>query len=206
MEKRRIVAFDFDGTLTTRDTLFAFVHFACGSWALAWGVVNLFLMLGAAFLHLYPNGKAKERFFSHFFKGMAYQEFCQLGRDFADSIERFRRNNVLEELLRCRDAGYEVYVITASIDEWVRPWCERHGIRNVLATRVEVADGTLTGRFSTPNCYGREKVLRLLEMEPERTNYHLMAYGDSRGDKELLAFADVSVEISTWKTSFSQTT
>jgi HAD superfamily hydrolase (TIGR01490 family) len=206
MGKRRIVAFDFDGTLTTRDTLFAFVRFACGSWALVRGMVRMFLMLSAAFLHFYPNGKAKERFFSLFFKGMSYQKFCQLGRDFADSVERFQRDSVLEELLRYCDAGCKVYVITASIDEWVRPWCERYGIRYVLATRVEVADGFLTGSFSTPNCYGCEKVLRLLEMEPERTNYHLTVYGDSRGDRELLTFADVAVEISTWKTSFSQTT
>jgi len=195
MEKRRIVAFDFDGTLTTRDTLMEFIRFACGSWALLWGIALYSPLLAAALLRAYPNDRAKQRFLAHFFKGMPYSQFCQLGREFADRIERFQRDNVIKELVRCRNAGSKVYVITASIEEWVRPWCERQGIEKVLATRVEVADGLLTGRFSTPNCYGREKVLRLLEMEPERTNYHLMAYGDSRGDKELLAFADVAVRV-----------
>jgi phosphoserine phosphatase len=35
-----------------------------------------------------------------------------------------------------------------------------------------------------------EKVNRLKELYPERETYHLMAYGDSRGDKELLDYAD----------------
>ena len=61
----------------------------------------------------------------------------------------------------------------------------------VLATKMEVdKDGVLTGSFSTANCYGSEKVRRLMEVEPDRENYYLCAYGDSRGDKELLEFAD----------------
>jgi phosphoserine phosphatase len=62
----------------------------------------------------------------------------------------------------------------------------------VLGTQIEVADGSLTGRFLTKNCYGQEKVKRLLEQYPDRREYHLTAYGDSRGDKEMLAFADES--------------
>ena len=48
----------------------------------------------------------------------------------------------------------------------------------------------LTGNFSSKNCYGQEKVNRLLEKEPDRTNYILYAYGDSAGDKEIIEFAD----------------
>ena len=55
-----------------------------------------------------------------------------------------------------------------------------------------VKDGVLTGRFLTRNCYGEEKVNRLNALYPNRQDYHLIAFGDSRGDKELLAFADES--------------
>ena len=77
--------------------------------------------------------------------------------------------------------------MSASIDNWVKPFLP--GV-TVLGTQVEVVDGHLTGRFSTPNCYGQEKVNRILERFPDRHSYHLTAYGDSRGDKEMLAFAD----------------
>ena len=85
--------------------------------------------------------------------------------------------------------GAEVLIVSASIDNWVRPFFKNH-VPMVLGTQIEVKDGLLTGRFLTKNCYGQEKVNRILALYPNREDYHLTAYGDSRGDKELLAFAD----------------
>ena len=67
----------------------------------------------------------------------------------------------------------------------------KNGIESLLATNIEVdSAGLITGKFLSPNCYGREKVIRLLEKEPDRNSYTLFAYGDSRGDRELIEFAD----------------
>ena len=55
---------------------------------------------------------------------------------------------------------------------------------------AQIVDGRLTGRFLTPNCYGAEKVNRIRQLLPDRQHYYLVAYGDSRGDRELLAEAD----------------
>ena len=84
-------------------------------------------------------------------------------------------------------------MVSASVEEWVAPWCLNLGVDKVLTTKVEVKEGRLTGRLLSKNCYGQEKVNRLLEVEPERNSYILHAYGDSRGDKEMLAFADFPV-------------
>ena len=195
MGTRHVTVFDFDGTLTTKDTLFEFIRFAKGTWSLCWGVLCCLPVLLACLLHLCPNGKAKQRFFSHFFQGMSYQQFCQLGSDFAAHIDTFQRQSVLSELEDCIAANHDVYVITASIEEWVRPWCERHGVTHVLGTQVEQEGGLLTGRFSSPNCYGQEKVRRLLAAEPARDSYVLCVFGDSRGDEPLLAMADKAIRI-----------
>ena len=80
-------------------------------------------------------------------------------------------------------------IVSASIDNWVQPFFPEV---KVLGTQIEVVNGKLTGRFLTKNCYGQEKVNRILALYPNRTDYHLTAYGDSRGDKEMLAFADES--------------
>ena len=70
------------------------------------------------------------------------------------------------------------------------------GVTATIGTKVEVdPGGKLTGRFLTKNCYGPEKVNRLLEIEPDRRKYFLYAYGDSRGDKEILEFADRGIMI-----------
>lgn len=86
----------------------------------------------------------------------------------------------------------ELCIVSASIDRWIRPWAQTVGFSSLLCTEIEVEKGVLTGAFLTANCYGQEKVNRLLTRYPERNEYYLIAYGDSRGDRELLAFADES--------------
>lgn len=191
--KRRVVVFDFDGTLTSRDSLAEFIRFAVGRWRYYAGLLACSPVLAAYVLKLMPNYRAKERLFSHFFRGISQEDFVQLGKDFAEVAHPLMRLEVLDNLQRHIADGAKVYVISASIEEWVRPIVSRYGVRNVLGTRVEVSDGLLTGRFLTKNCYGSEKVRRLLEVEPRREEYHLTAYGDSRGDREMLSQADLAI-------------
>lgn len=189
--KRKVAVFDFDGTLTTKDTLLEFIKFACGKPSFYWGIflhIPIFILMK---MNMYPNWKAKERFFSHFFKGVLYDWFKEKGEAFSDVIEKFIKYETQENLIHHLERGDSVYVVSASVEEWVRPWCKKRGAVSVLSTKAEVDDkGKLTGCFLNRNCYGQEKVNRLLEVEPNRDEYFLYAYGDSRGDKEMIEFAD----------------
>lgn len=190
MEKKRIYAFDFDGTLTTKDTLIEFIRFARGNAALLWGLFIHSPLLVLMKFGLYPNGKAKQRLFSYFFKGVSVDEmgnFCTCFAKNAAQILRADRMKMLQEKL---DEGATVVIVSASIENWVREFFPQHPDLYVIGTQIEVVNNELTGKFSTPNCYGEEKVRRLCAHFPDRTNYHLVAFGDSRGDRELLAFAD----------------
>lgn len=194
--KRNIAVFDFDGTLTTRDSFLAFIKWACGPVSYYVGFLRFAPQLLLMFMHLYPNWKAKERIFAHFFKGWQYSWFQALGEDFATELDTMRNEPVIGRLKEHIDHGDTVYVISASLPEWVEPWCRQLGVNAVLATEIEVNDqGRITGRFKTKNCFGQEKVDRLLKVEPERETYVLHAYGDSRGDLELLAFADKATHV-----------
>ena len=196
MAKRCIAVFDLDGTLTTKDTLLEFIKFACGVPRLYWGFLLFCPILILMKLHLFPNWKAKQMIFSHFFKGWEYNDFKAKGQLFANEIEKMENRKMLEKLNGHLNHSDVVYVISASIFEWVQPWCEKIGVSRVLATQIEVdANGIISGRFATKNCYGKEKVRRLLEVEPERRSYILYAYGDSRGDKEMIAFSDYGSEV-----------
>lgn len=185
-----IHAFDFDGTLTRRDTLIEFIRFACGN--------KLFLKCFARFspllllmkLGLYPNWKAKQQVFSYCFSGMAEERFNDLCRRFAAERVSLMRRAGVEKIQSLLAAGDKVIVISASINNWVEPFFSGMKGVFVLGTMVEVHEGRLTGRFITKNCYGKEKVNRLLQLYPERKLYRLTAYGDSRGDMQLLDFAD----------------
>ena len=189
----KIYAFDFDGTLTTRDTLLEFICFACGAPRFLLGFLLHAPLLVLMKLRLYPNGKAKQRVFTWFFKGMPVEAFDALCQDFANTHRHLLRPDVVSKLEQALAEGSEVFIVSASIDNWVQPFFPSV---TVLGTQIEVADGRLTGRFLTPNCYGQEKVRRILTLHPDRSDYHLTAYGDSRGDHEMLAFADEAHTIS----------
>ncbi len=190
-DKKKIVVFDFDGTLTTRDTLLMFLHFVFGTKHFMAGILLFAPLIILMKLKLYDNSKCKEHLFSWFFKGMRHDTFVEYGRRFASRIKAVARQNTTKALAKHRTNGDTIFIISASIREWVAPYCESLGVTAVLSTEAEVdANGCLTGRFSTPNCYGEEKVRRLLAVEPDRDSYHLTAYGDSSGDAEMFALAD----------------
>lgn len=190
MEKtvdRTIAVFDFDGTITTKDTLLLFIRYACGTKRFLFGMLLYSPLIVMMMLHLYPNGKCKEKIFAYFFKNMPYTEFKKLGEYFAHfACKKIIRPEMAECIKWHLSQSHKVYVISASIEEWVIPCCRVLGDITVLATKVKP---DLNG-FISKNCYGQEKVNRLLEIEPERNTYTLYAYGDSQGDKEMLAFAD----------------
>ena len=196
----KIYAFDFDGTLTTRDTLIAFIRYACGTSRFLFGFLLHAPLLVLMKLRLYSNGKAKQKVFEHFFKGMTIETFDALCQDFARTHRHLLRPETVRQLEQALSEGAEVLIVSASIDNWVKPFFENLSNQStqnnrsilILGTQIEVNDGLLTGRFLTKNCYGQEKVNRIIALYPHREEYHLTAYGDSRGDKELLAFADES--------------
>ena len=184
---KQLFAFDFDGTLTTRDTLIAFIRYACGTPRFLLGFLLHAPLLVLMKLRLYSNGKAKQRLFSWFFRGMPIETFDALCQSFASTHRHLLRLETVRLLQQALSEGSEVLVVSASIDNWVQPFFPAV---TVLGTQIEVIDGRLSGRFLTPNCYGQEKVRRILALHPDRSAYRLTAYGDSRGDRELLAFAD----------------
>ena len=189
-EKQKIVIFDFDGTLTTNDTLIAFIRYACGNAAFVCGFLLHLPLLVLMKLRLYDNGKTKERVFSYFFRGWTEERFTQTCGAFAASRRHLLRQQTVNILRQAQQDGARVLIVTASIDRWVQPFFPDV---EVLGTQVEVNNGLLTGRFQTPNCYGAEKVRRVKECIKEAS--HITAYGDSRGDRELLAWADEGTKI-----------
>lgn len=197
---RRLYLFDFDGTLTSADTLLCFIRYACGTWRFLIGFALFSPLLVLMKLGLYANWRAKQHLFAWYFRGMKASDFDDLCRRFAADNHSLLRPKALEKLRHVFGQGSTVAIVSASIDNWVRPFFTEMARASrsafcVLGTQVETdKDGRLTGRFLSNNCYGAEKVERLCKQLPEltthRCNYHIEAFGDSRGDRELLAFAD----------------
>ena len=192
--KKKIYCFDFDGTLTTSDTLLEFIKYAKGRGRFLMVFLMYSPLLVLMKLHLYPNRKAKQQIFAHLFAGMRIEKFDALCRDFAEESQHLLRPKGITLMHEALVAGAQVFIVSASIDNWVRPFFDIRNLKGVqvLGTQIEVEDGKLTGRFKSNNCYGKEKVHRIAEALKyfERSEYEIEAFGDSRGDKEMLAFAD----------------
>lgn len=192
MQEKKIViaAFDFDGTITTKDTLFDFIIFYVGKFRF---IVGLFVLSPILILHkigIIKNSRAKEIMFSYFFKGKSIEDFNKKCHLYATRIESILKDSTISRINEHKQANHAVVIVSASISNWIKPWAYQTGIKEVISTEIEIKDGVLTGKFASPNCYGPEKVNRLKEKYPNRDEYVLYAYGDSQGDKELLEFAN----------------
>ena len=188
--KEQIYIYDFDGTLTRRDSFLDFIRYTCGSRSLYCGLLLFSPLLILMKLRLYANGRAKERLFTHFFQGMSIRVFDDLCAKYGLSRADLLLDAARKAVNEVASNGYRIFIVSASVDRWVLPFFRDVPNVTVIGTQIEVEHGLVTGRFSTPNCYGAEKVRRIQALLPYREQYKLIAHGDSRGDKEMLNYAD----------------
>ena len=184
-----IAIFDFDGTIFSRDSLADFLMQTCGKRRF---FLYLPLVIGlklATISGMLSTHCAKEKVFTLFLHGMKWQDFLQACLRYANRIPRFIYPAALEQIKQHLIAGDRVAIISASVADWIRPWAESVGIQYVEGTTLEVKNGILTGKLAGPNCKGMEKVRRLRQLFPDFESDTLYVYGDSTGDKEILALA-----------------
>jgi HAD superfamily hydrolase (TIGR01490 family) len=187
---KHLALFDFDGTITKKDSLIQFIRFAVGDADFIKGMAILSPMLVAYKLKMIPNDKAKERMLAYFFEGMEEKQFQEIATHYAEEhIDEMVRVKAVDRLTWHKSQGHTVVVVSASVECWIKAWCDKYGIE-LIATRLESKEGKLTGKFLTRNCYGQEKVNRVKERYDLGMYEYIYAYGDSRGDRELLSLAN----------------
>jgi HAD superfamily hydrolase (TIGR01490 family) len=187
--KPAIAFFDFDGTITHRDTLFEIIRFQKGDAALYAGLALLAPALVMMKCKLISKQKGKEIVLRHFFKGMPIEEFRDKCAAFCrDALPKMIRENAKQEIQQHLKKGNRVVVVTASAQEWVNPWAECMGIE-CIGTELEVIDAKVTGRILGINCNGEEKVRRIRQQYNLPTYGDIYAYGDTSGDKPMLQMA-----------------
>ena len=186
---KKIVFFDFDGTITTDDSLLKFIRFVVGDRRFLLGLIVLSPMLVLYKLKLIPNYKAKQYMLSWFFKGMSKDDFLKVANEYSlVHIDKILRPKAIEKINWHKNQGHKVVVVSASIECWLRPWCEKNGLE-LIATKLEIKDDIVTGKLLSKNCYGVEKVNRIKEIYNLKDFEYIYSYGDSSGDKQMLELA-----------------
>lgn len=185
-----IAAFDFDGTLTVRDSFTAFLRWRAGPGRYALGTANLGF---AALRYLIDRdrGRIKAAAAREFLAGLSRAELEAQARAFAESqASALFRPDALAVWRDWRAKGARRVIVTASPSAVVRPFAEMLEADELIGTELAYdAQDRVTGGFATPNCRGPEKVVRL----EARFGAGLRlagAYGDTAGDREMLAIAE----------------
>ena len=106
-------------------------------------------------------------------------------------LEAYCKQSALQRIQWHKENNHTVVLVSASFEEYLRPLCEKWQIE-LLATTMEIHNGIMTGKFSQPNCYGIQKEKRIKAVYNLNDYESIYAYGDTRGDKEMLALASAN--------------
>jgi phosphatidylglycerophosphatase C len=190
--KPPIVAFDFDGTLTVRDSFMAFLRWRAGPGRYARGLVKL-APSALAYLFHRDRGRIKQAAVREFLRGVPRQRLEAEAREFAEQVShKLLRPDAVEAWKRWRGEHARLVIVTASPDLVVAPFARELGADALLGTELAFdAEGRVTGDFATPNCRGWEKVVRLKAAFGPDVEIKA-AYGDTSGDHEMLAMAETA--------------
>jgi phosphatidylglycerophosphatase C len=197
---RQVAAWDFDGTITKRDTLVPFL-FAQNRLGFVPGALRA--TITGQFREGNRRDIAKAVMVRAIFAGRSAQDVETAGGAYAASLPRLYRPESLERIAWHKAQGHELVLVTASLGAYARPAATTLGFDHVIATELEAtspeaANSTLTGNLAGPNVRGPEKAARLTAWLAGSTA-ELWAYGDSNGDNELLAMAQHPTRIRSTK-------
>lgn len=182
-----IAFFDFDGTITRRDSFALFLRHILGQKFYVKLAQNLHILLLYK-LGFVSNSRAKESVLHSCLRGISEGELQAHCAKFLPILDGICKDSALARIVWHKEQGDRVVLVSASFEEYLGVWVRKIGIE-VIATKMEVQGGKLTGKLATPNCYGAQKVARIRAQIDLAQFDEIYAYGDTRGDKEMLEIA-----------------
>lgn len=187
---RSVVAFDFDGTLTVRDSFTAFLKWRAGPTRWNAGILKMAPDLAAYVVHR-NRGKVKAAAVREFLAGVPREQLEADAKAFANyASATLFRPDALATWRRWQQRGAMMVVVTASPDVIVAPFARGLGCDQLIGSGIAYDhDDRVIGGLAGPNCRGPEKVRRLRETFGEDIRL-TAAYGDTSGDREMLEIAD----------------
>ena len=152
--------FDFDGTLTSRDTTrFLLVELIklrpLRFFRLIWYLVRIKVSASSETRQTYKN-----RAIGCMIKDLSEMDLSVALQNFKNKVKLLYRRSVLESLYQAIKDGHTVLVVTASPSFAVR-FCMSDLPVCVIGTEFKKGENIFTGSLESENCYGQEKVNRI---------------------------------------------
>ncbi|EFK35992.1 MULTISPECIES: HAD family hydrolase [Chryseobacterium] len=186
---KKLYCFDFDGTLTYKDTMFMYLKFYDSTKYRIQFLrhVPLFILLK---LKLAETEKVKKSFIGSILKGQSQEKIEQKSKQFFEQhYPKIVRENALDFIKNIDRNNTQSLLVTASLDIWVKPFAEELKME-LVSTRAEFKNGVFTGNFVGKNCNGKEKLIRIKEEINDSKYDKIIAFGDTSGDRPMLKWAN----------------
>lgn len=182
---------DFDYTITSKDTFIDFIIFHHGWASFLRGLICLVPSVIAFLLQHISSSKLKELVWAYYFEGESLDVVRKSGVAYSlKKLPQLIKSNAMGIIQYHVEYCDDIYIITASSKLWIQVWSERNSIKDVFGTEFEVINDRFTGRIKNKNLQGIEKVKRIRADIDINLYDHIIAYGDSRGDYDMLNLAD----------------
>ncbi|MFD2935014.1 HAD family hydrolase [Spirosoma flavum] len=187
---KKMVLVDFDGTLIKIDSL-KIVLFKRFSFLFIYSFLKI---LYKSFFTIYKINLSilKELLFEAMFSGQELNKFQYFCSDVSKELHKYNNAQLIHTIKELQKTGFEIYIVSASPVNWIRPWAEEQSFYNIIGTEIEVVKNVLTGKFSTPNCKGLEKVKRIKSAINLADYSEIIAYGNSKSDYPMFSIAHES--------------
>jgi HAD superfamily hydrolase (TIGR01490 family) len=186
---QNLALFDFDGTITFKDSFTPFIFYAVEPRRMAIGKVVLSPMIAAYKLGLVRTSRMRASVVKFGFRGRREADVRGMGLSYArEKVPEIVRPMAWERIRWHKTRGDAVVVVSASLDVYLSEWCKEVGVDSIC-TELEARDGILTGRYRHGDCTGQEKARRVRERYNVGAYKVVYAYGDTKEDEAMLALA-----------------
>lgn len=181
-QAKGIAFFDFDGTISFKDSFLEFFKYTDGSLKLYVCMLLNSPFVVLYFLNLYSNHKLKVRFFSFFYKGCSVAELEEKGRLYSQVVvPKMVYPQALQLIRWHQERGHVVYLLTASSRLWLGEWCRQLNMK-IIDTTFESDGQCYTGKIAGENCYGKEKAKQIQSILAANKGIPSYGYGHGSGD------------------------
>ncbi|QEC66025.1 HAD-IB family hydrolase [Panacibacter ginsenosidivorans] len=182
-----LALFDFDGTITNKDSLLHFTGYAKGKSSLYAGLALLSPVMILNKIGIIPSQFTKNSFLRFFFKNEDLEKFNQLCKNYATTeLKTIVRVKALKKINWHKQQAHRIIVVSASPENYIQPWCEALGIE-CIATKLLVTNLTVKGVIDGLNCNAEEKRRRIEAVINIADYEEIYGYGDTKGDKAMLS-------------------
>lgn len=191
-ENRCVVVFDLDGTLTWRDTYVSYlIGFLIRHPSRFLRTVHLPWFVLRFYLGRITNTELKQEFLRACLGGLERSALEKWTKTFLDELLAGGFvGGGLKTLEHHRRQGDILVLMTASLDLYADEVGNQLGFHHVICSNAEWLGDRLSGRLSSPNRYGEEKVRCLRTLKKQYPEHTVIAYADHYSDIPLLRAAD----------------